>query len=172
MNGTLSGRPIEILLVEDNPGDVQLTREILKESKHQSNISVAEDGEQAMAFLRREGEFADAPRPDLVLLDLRLPKKDGSEVLAELNEEPDLRSIPVMILTGTEAERSLLESYSIPPSRYFRKPIDVNRFNTAVTQLGAFSKAPITMSPPEQQEQAQPVAAGSGSAKRWWWPFG
>ena len=113
--------PLEVLLVEDNPADARLTEEILKDSDYTLKLSVVEDGEAAIAYLRREGEYATAPRPDLILLDLMLPKKSGQEVLAEMNEDAGLTTIPVMILTGTEAEQSLLWSYNIPPSRFLPK---------------------------------------------------
>ena len=123
MATTPADKPIEILVVEDDPADARLTEETLKGSQHRLNITVAEDGEVAMALLRREGENAEAPRPDLILLDLKMPNKDGEEVLADMNEDPDLVTIPVMILTATEAEQSRLASYNIPPSRYCRKPL-------------------------------------------------
>ena len=153
---------VEVLLVEDNPGDVRLTEEALKESKHEVKLSVAEDGEVAMARLRKEGEFADSARPDLILLDLNLPGKDGQEVLVDINADEDLRSIPVMILTGTTAEQSLLQSYGIPPARFIRKPIDVGRFDATMTMLQSFSHRPI---------QVPGARAASASKKRWWWPF-
>src|SRR3954468_15415092 len=104
MSTETHGRPIEILLVEDNPGDVRLTIEALKEAKVRNHLSVAKDGVEALAFLRREGQYGAAPRPDLMLLDLNLPRKDGREVLAEIKEDPSLRSIPVVILTTSRAE--------------------------------------------------------------------
>ena len=165
-------KPIEILLVEDNPADARLTVEIISQSDHQTNIAIAEDGELAVARLRREGDLEDAPPPDLILLDLRLPKKDGYEVLEEINADSDLVQIPVVILTGTEAEQSLVDAYNIPPNRYWRKPIDLLRFHIAIGQLGLFSRQPIRMSSPEAKvgsEAAKPVGA---SARKWWWPFG
>ncbi len=163
--------PLEVLLVEDNPADARLTEEILKDSDYTLKLSVVEDGEAAIAYLRREGEYATAPRPDLVLLDLMLPKKNGQEVLAEMSQDAGLTTIPVMILTGTEAEQSLLWSYNIQPSRFCRKPIDLARFNIVVTQLDTFAEQPIVMAaaPVEGQE---PAAAGAGTSRRWWWPFG
>ena len=128
-------RPIEILLVEDNPGDVRLTQEILSRSKFSINITVAEDGEIAMAYLHREDDYLDSPRPDLVMLDLALPRKGGREVLAEMNAEPDLRSIPVMILTATDAEQDLLRFENFEPSRYSNKPIDINLFDRVLEKL-------------------------------------
>lgn len=155
--------PIEVLLVEDNPADARLTEEILKDSAYAVNLSVVEDGEDAMTYLRRQGEYAYTPRPDLVLLDLMLPKKSGQEVLEEVNQDPNLRNIPIMILTGTAAEQSLLWSYNISPGRFCRKPIEVNRFDSAVAQLDSLSERPLVMTAPVAAEPPK---------KRWWWPFG
>ena len=162
-------KPLEILLVEDNPGDARLTQEVLKDSQFASNLAVAEDGEVAMARLRNEGEHGSAPRPDLVLLDLKLPKMDGWEVLAQMNKDDDLRGIPVLILTATEAERSLLQTYNIPPSRYFKKPITLDRFENAVNQRESFSKDPIVGAITSQQDDTE--ESGDQQKKRWWWPF-
>ena len=167
---TATDRAIEILLVEDNPADVRLTQEIIGQSEHQTNITVAEDGEVAMAILKGEGAHGGAARPDLILLDLRLPRKDGTEVLADINADESLVSIPVVILTGTEAEQSLLNAYNIPPSRFCRKPMELQRFNNAVNQLGMFSRQPINI--PSAQAQAESAAEAAGGKKRWWWPFG
>ena len=111
MSSHSNGRLVEILLVEDNPGDVRLTEEAMKEGKMRNNLSVAVDGVEAMAFLRREGKYADAPRPDVVLLDLNLPKKDGRSVLAEIKADPDLKRIPVVVLTSSKADEDILSSY-------------------------------------------------------------
>ncbi len=169
MTTTGQGRAIEILLVEDNPADVRLTQEIIKQSEHSTNITVAEDGMVAMAMLKGEGDHAGTPRPDLILLDLRLPHKDGPEVLADLNSDENLVNIPVMILTGTEAEQSLLNAYNIPPSRFCRKPMELQRFNNAVNQLGMFSRQPISMGPPSAHQSGGDTGGGK---RRWWWPFG
>ncbi len=163
-----SENPIEVLLVEDNPADARLTEEILKDSEYAVNLSVVEDGEVALTYLRRQGEYAYTARPDLVLLDLNLPRKSGQEVLAEMNADANLRNIPVMILTGTAAEQSLLFSYSIPPSRFCRKPIDVPRFDVVVGQLDALSERPLVMRTPPAARQA----ASAGGGRKWWWPFG
>ena len=160
--------PIQVLLVEDNPADARLTEEILKDSEYAVNFSVVEDGEAAMTYLRRQGEYAYTPRPDLILLDLNLPRKSGQEVLAEMNQDANLRTIPVMILTGTAAEQSLLYSYNIPPSRFCRKPVDVPRFDAVVSQLDVLSERPLVMGAPAQSRQT----ASSGGGKKWWWPFG
>ena len=155
--------PIEVLLVEDNPAAARLTEEILKDAAYAVNLSVVEDGEDAMTYLRRQGEYAYTPRPDLVLLDLMLPRKSGQEVLEEVNQDPNLRNIPIMILTGTAAEQSLLWSYNISPGRFCRKPIEVNRFDSAVAQLDSLSERPLVMTAPVAAEPPK---------KRWWWPFG
>ncbi len=169
MTSATEERAIEILLVEDNPADVRLTEEVIKQSEHTTNITVAEDGVVAMEILRGEGDHGGAKRPDLILLDLRLPRKDGPEVLADINSDEGLVNIPVMILTGTEAEQSLLNAYNIPPSRFCRKPIELQRFNNVVAQLGMFSRQPISLGPPAGQTEETPH---SGGRRRWWWPFG
>jgi two-component system, chemotaxis family, response regulator Rcp1 len=132
------GRPVEILLVEDNPGDVRLTREALAEGKVRNNLYVAVDGVKALEFLRREGEYAGAVRPDLVLLDLNLPRKDGREVLAEIKSDPALRSIPVVVLTTSKAEEDILRSYDLHANAYVTKPVDFNRFIEVVRQIDEF----------------------------------
>jgi chemotaxis family two-component system response regulator Rcp1 len=121
-------RPVEILLVEDNPGDVELTLLALNEGKIVNNLSVTEDGIEAMAFLRREGLYQDAARPDLILLDLNLPRMDGRETLAAIKQSPELCDIPVVILTTSEAERDILESYKLHANCYIRKPVELERF--------------------------------------------
>ncbi|MBN1674502.1 MAG: response regulator [Kiritimatiellae bacterium] len=123
-----AGRPVEILLVEDNPGDVRLTREALKESKVLNNLVVAEDGEEALAVLRRKGQYAGAARPDIIFLDLNLPKKDGRQVLAEIKGDERLRRIPVVILTTSKAEEDILRTYDLHANCYITKPIDMEQF--------------------------------------------
>lgn len=130
--------PAEILLVEDNPGDVLLTKEALKAGKMHNNLSVVSDGEQAMAFLRKEGEFKDAPRPDFILLDLNLPKKDGREVLAELKSDPDLKRIPVVVLTTSKAEEDIIKSYNLHANCYITKPVGLEKFIEVVRTLENF----------------------------------
>ena len=130
--------PIDILLVEDNPGDVRLTREILRDSKLANNLSVVGDGEAALAFLRRDGEYADAPRPDLILLDLHLPRKDGHQVLSEIKQEEELRSIPVVVLTSSEAEEDILKSYRLHVNCYVTKPVDLEQFTKVVRSVEDF----------------------------------
>ncbi|MDD5030153.1 MAG: response regulator [Rhodoferax sp.] len=131
-------RLIEILLVEDNPGDVLLTREAMKAGKLRNRLSVASDGEQAMAFLRRQGRFADAPRPDLILLDLNLPRKDGREVLAELKADPCLKSIPVVVLTTSAADQDVQRAYDLHANCFITKPVDFNQFMRVVQQIDEF----------------------------------
>lgn len=138
MNATDSGIMIEILLVEDDPGDVLITREAFAENKVRNHLSVVSDGETAMAFLRREGEFASAPRPDLILLDLNLPRKAGHEVLAEVKSDADLQRIPVVILTTSDAEEDIVRSYDLHANAYVTKPVDFDRFLNVVRQIDDF----------------------------------
>ena len=130
--------PIEVLLVEDSPGDVRLTREAFKDAKVHINLHVAPDGAKAMIFLRREGEHSNAPRPDLILLDLNLPKKDGREVLAEIKGNPKLNSIPVVILTTSSSEADILRSYQLHANCYITKPVGLERFLTVVKSIDSF----------------------------------
>jgi CheY-like chemotaxis protein len=127
MSAQTAGRPVEILLVEDNPGDIRLTVEVLKEADVRTNLSVVKDGVEAMAFLRREGHYTDAPRPDLILLDLNLPKKDGLELLSDMNRDQNLKDIRVVILTTSEEEKDIHKSFDLDASSYIIKPIDVDR---------------------------------------------
>ncbi len=138
MSSHSNGRLVEILLVEDNPGDVRLTKEAMKEGKIRNNLSVASDGVEAMAFLRREGKYADAPRPDVVLLDLNLPKKDGRAVLKEIKEDPNLRRIPVVILTSSKADEDVLNSYDLHANCYVTKPGDLEQFIDVVKSVEGF----------------------------------
>lgn len=132
------GRPAEVLLVEDSPGDVRLTREALKEGKVRNNLSVVSDGVEAMEFLRREGRFADAPRPDIVLLDLNMPRKDGREVLAEMKGDDTLKRIPVVILTTSDAEQDILRTYNLHANCYLKKPVDLEQFISIVKSVEDF----------------------------------
>jgi CheY-like chemotaxis protein len=134
----LQGDPIQILLVEDNPGDVRLTAETLRAGKVANDLHVAKDGEAAMAFLRQEAPHADAPRPDLVILDLNLPRKDGIEVLTEIKDDESLHVIPIVILTTSAAERDVLQSYELKANAYVTKPIGVHDFIAAVTSIEDF----------------------------------
>jgi CheY-like chemotaxis protein len=130
--------PLEVLLVEDNPGDVRLTQEAFKDAKVLVNLHVASDGTRAMAFLKREGEHADAPRPDLILLDLNLPKKDGREVLEEIKESPTLKTIPVVILTTSSSEADILRSYQLHANCYITKPVGLAGFLKVVKSIDSF----------------------------------
>jgi two-component system, chemotaxis family, response regulator Rcp1 len=133
-----ASRSIEILLVEDNPGDVRLTREALREGKVRNNLHVAQDGVEALRFLRREGEHADAVRPDLILLDLNLPKKDGRQVLEEIKNDPELRTIPVVVLTSSQAEQDICRAYDLYANAYVTKPVDLDQFITVVRSIESF----------------------------------
>jgi chemotaxis family two-component system response regulator Rcp1 len=135
---TRTWRPVEILLVEDNPGDVRLTQEALKESKIINHLSVVMDGMEAVEYLRREGRFAQAVRPDLILLDLNLPRKNGREVLAEIKEDQDLRRIPVVVLTISQDEEDVLKAYNLHANCYVNKPLDLNRFLKVVQSIEDF----------------------------------
>ena len=132
------GNSIEILLVEDNPGDVRLTQEVLRGGKLHNNLHVVEDGIEALAFLRRVGNYTDAPRPDLVLLDLNLPKKDGREVLAEIKADSDLKRIPVVVLTTSKAEEDVFKAYDLHANCYITKPVDLDQFITVVRSVEEF----------------------------------
>lgn len=129
---------IEILLVEDNPADVRLTQEALNEAKIRNRLNVAEDGVDAMDFLLRRGKHAHAPRPDLILLDLNLPKKDGRQVLEEIKSNPDLKRIPVVILTTSQAEEDIIKSYNLHANCYVNKPVDLDQFITIVRSIEDF----------------------------------
>jgi CheY-like chemotaxis protein len=130
--------PVEILLVEDNPGDVRLTREALKEGKVRNNLNVVEDGEAAVAFAKQEGPYADAPRPDIILLDLNLPRKDGREVLAILKADEALKRIPVVILTSSKADEDILKAYDLNANCYIAKPVDFEQFIRVVRVIEEF----------------------------------
>jgi CheY-like chemotaxis protein len=132
------GRAAEFLLVEDNPGDVRLTCEALTESKVKNNLSIVGDGVEAMAFLRREGKYADAPRPDVILLDLNLPRKNGIEVLEEIKADPGLKRIPVVIITSSEAEQDILKTYDLHVNCYVNKPVDLEQFIKVVQSVENF----------------------------------
>ena len=136
MNG--ESTPIEILMVEDNPDDVDLTKEALKEAKVRNNLHTVDDGVQALAFLRREKAYTDMPRPDLILLDLNLPKKDGREVLEEIKSDGDLRRIPVVVLTTSQAEEDILKVYNLNANCYITKPVDFDRFVKVVKSIEEF----------------------------------
>ena len=133
-----NGRPIEILLVEDNPGDVRLTREALKEGKIRNNIHVVSNGELALDFLHKEGEYSSVPRPDLILLDLNLPKKDGRQVLKEIKSSETFRRIPVVILTTSKAEEDVLKAYDSYANCYITKPVDLDQFINVAKKIEDF----------------------------------
>jgi len=131
-------RPIEILLVEDNPGDARLTREALSQSKVSNNLHHARDGEEAMRFLKREGQFANAPTPDLVLLDLNLPRRDGREVLEDIKRDPRLMHIPVVVLTSSQAEEDILRTYRLHANCFITKPVDLDQLTQVVHGIEQF----------------------------------
>lgn len=141
------GRPIEILLVEDSPGDVRLTQEALKKGKIRNTLHVVPDGVEAMAFLRREGDYADATRPGLILLDLNMPRKNGREVLAEIKADENLRRIPVVVLTISRAERDILETYDLNCNCYITKPVDLHQFLEVVQMIEQFWLTVVTLPP-------------------------
>jgi chemotaxis family two-component system response regulator Rcp1 len=144
--------PIEILLVEDNPGDARLAVEALKDSKVHNNLYHVSDGVEAMQFLHHQGEYARAPHPDLILLDLNLPGKDGREVLAEIKEDPELRLIPVVVLTTSEAERDLVRTYDLHANAYVIKPIDLDRFIEVVQAIEDFWFAIVKLPPKAEDD--------------------
>lgn len=136
---------VEILLIEDSPGDIRLTQEALKESKISNNLYVVTDGVEAMAFLRKKGKFSEKPRPDLILLDLNLPKKDGREVLAEIKQDEHLKRIPVVILTVSEAEEDILKAYNLHANCYITKPVDLEQFLKVVKTIENFWFTIVTL---------------------------
>jgi two-component system, chemotaxis family, response regulator Rcp1 len=146
-DATKGSRPVEILLVEDNPGDERLTREALKDGKVYSNLHWVKDGVEATQFLRRQGKFSGAVRPDIILLDLNLPKKDGREVLEEIKSDPQLKSIPVVVLTTSKAEEDVLKTYGLHANCYVTKPVDLDKFITVVKSIDAFWLSVVTLPP-------------------------
>ena len=135
---TSDTRAIDVLLVEDDPGDTLMIKEAFADNKLRNRLSTVADGVEALAFLRREGTFAEAPRPDLILLDLNLPRKDGREVLEEIKADPELRTIPVVVLTTSEAEEDILRSYDLYANAYVAKPVDFERFIEVIRQIDDF----------------------------------
>ncbi len=131
-------RPVEILLVEDNPGDIRLTKEAMKEANINNNLNVVEDGVEALAYLRKKGEFKNAIRPDLILLDLNLPKKNGREVLAEIKQDKNLKQIPVVILTVSKAEEDIIKTYELHANCFITKPVDMDQFIKVVKSIEDF----------------------------------
>lgn len=148
-NGEKCG-PIEILLVEDNPGDVRLTKEALKEGKVANEINVAADGVEALAFLRREGKYENAPKPDLILLDLNLPKKNGREVLAEIKMDARLKCVPVVVLTSSQAEKDIVTTYNLHANCYITKPVDFDQFIKVVKSIENFWFKVVKLPPNEE----------------------
>ena len=144
---TPEARPIEILLVEDSPSDAEFTIEALKEAKVRNHLSLVEDGVQAMEFLRRQGQYTSAPRPDLIMLDLNLPRKDGREVLAELKADDHLKMIPVVVLTTSRAEEDVLRAYQLHANCYITKPVDFGKFLEVVRTIESFWLFVVTLPP-------------------------
>lgn len=142
-----NARTVEILLVEDNPGDARLTIEAMREAKVRNRIIVVEDGVEAMEYLRHEGRHADAPRPDLILLDLNLPKKDGRAVLAEVKSDPALKRIPVVVLTTSSAEEDVIRAYDLHANAYVTKPVDLEQFMKIVALIDEFWISVVTLPP-------------------------
>ncbi len=139
--------PIEILLVEDNPGDVRLTIEALRDAKVNNRLSVARDGLEALAFLRHESGFADAARPDVILLDINLPKKNGHEVLAEIKADPNLKRIPVVVLTTSKSDEDIMRSYNLHANCYVNKPVDLEQFMNVVQAIDSFWLSVVRLPP-------------------------
>jgi len=137
----------DILLVEDNPGDARLAQEALKEGRMTSRLRVVVDGVEAMAYLRREGSYTEVRRPDLVLLDLNLPRKDGRQVLAEMKADPDLRRIPVVVLTTSQAGQDILRSYDLHANCYITKPVDLDRFISVIRSIEEYWCSVVTLPP-------------------------
>jgi chemotaxis family two-component system response regulator Rcp1 len=140
-------RPVEILLVEDNPGAERLTRDALKEGKVYSNLHWVKDGVEAMEFLRRQGKYKDVPRPDIILLDLNLPKKDGREVLQDIKNDTELKRIPVVVLTTSKAEEDVLRTYNLHANCYVTKPVDLEKFIVVVKSIDVFWLTVVTLPP-------------------------
>ena len=140
-------KPIEILLVEDNPGDQELTREAFKEGRIANSLRVVDDGEQAMEYLRGVGEYVGVPRPDIILLDLNLPRKDGREVLAEIKQDPELQRIPVVILTTSQAEQDIVASYNLHANCYLNKPVEFEGFIDMIHRLQEFWLSVVRLPP-------------------------
>jgi CheY-like chemotaxis protein len=142
-----SSLPIEVLLVEDDPGDVLMTQEAFEEHKVRNKLNVVQDGEEALAYLRREGKYAEATRPDLILLDLNLPRVDGREVLQVIKEDHDLRRIPVVVLTTSQADEDIMRSYSLHANAYVTKPVDFDSFIAVVRQIDEFFVSVVKLPP-------------------------
>ena len=152
MTNGKTGRPIEILLVEDNPGDARLVKEALKDGKVLNELHVVRDGVEALDFLKREGKYADAVHPDLILLDLNLPKKGGHEVLAEIKDDPDLKRIPVVVLTVSKAEEDIMITYNLHGNCFITKPIDFDQFVHVVKAIEDFWLTIVKLPPDEARK--------------------
>lgn len=163
---TTEARPVEILLIEDSPSDTELTIEALKEGKVRNHLSIVEDGVQALEFLRRQGEYGEVPRPDLIMLDLNLPRKDGREVLAEIKSDESLKTIPVVVLTTSRAEQDVLEAYTHHANCFITKPVDFEQFLQVVRSIESFWLMLVTLPQATRSAQAAPtVAKGAGAAR-------
>ena len=138
MNIQEIGKIVEILLVEDNPGDVRLTQEAFKEGRVINHMNVVGDGEEALSYLRQEGTFADVPRPDMILLDLNMPKKDGRWLLSQIKSDPEFKNIPVIVLTTSQAEQDILKSYDLHANCYITKPVDLDEFYSVIKSISDF----------------------------------
>lgn len=147
MHDAVDGRPIQILLVEDNPGDVRLVVEALRDAKVRNRLHVVQDGVEAMSLLRREGQYVGIPRPDLILLDLNLPRKDGWDVLAEIKQDADLKRIPVVILTSSAAEQDVLHAYNLYANCYITKPLALEEFLGVIRAIEDFWLAVVNLPP-------------------------
>jgi CheY-like chemotaxis protein len=147
MPDTRSSQPIEVLLVEDDPGDVLMTQEAFADYKIANNLTVVTNGEDAIAYMRKLGQFASAPTPDLVLLDLNLPRRNGREVLRDIKEDPELRRIPIVVLTTSEAEEDVLAAYDLHANAYVRKPVDFEQFVAAVRAIDDFFITVVRLPP-------------------------
>ena len=155
---TNQGHPVEILLVEDSPSDTELTVEALREAKVRNHLNLVEDGVQALEFLRRQGKYRGAPRPDLILLDLNLPRKDGREVLAEIKSDDQLKTIPVVVLTTSRAEQDVLQAYNHHANCYITKPVDFEQFLNVVHSIESFWLMLVTL--PQAAPARPPSAKG------------
>ena len=142
---TIKGHSVEILLVEDSPSDAEITIEALREAKVRNNLSIVEDGVEALEFLRRQGKYSEAPRPDLILLDLNLPRKDGREVLAEVKSDDNLKTIPVVVMTTSRAEQDVLQAYKYHANCYITKPVDFEQFLSVVHSIESFWLMLVTL---------------------------
>ncbi|MBK6326851.1 MAG: response regulator [Chloroflexi bacterium] len=150
MNTQINGNPVKILLVEDNPGDIRLTKEALREGKVNNEMFIVTDGLEALAFLNQKGQYANAPRPDVILLDLNLPLMNGAEVLANIKADPRLKRIPVIVLTTSDDERDILNSYDLHANAYVTKPVDLEHFIEIIGQIEGFWLTIVKLPPTNQ----------------------